>query len=131
MDSMDSKQIKKLVTLLIIFAIVWQVYNYTYRAKHGDYLSQIKIADVPESIKCAFNDPGCEEANIDGWALVHALMYFIIGLIVPGYYLLIIAISLLFEISQPYFGNKARYVVNPLINITSYTIGSLLSNKIF
>ena len=128
MISSNTNQIKKIVVLLIIFAIIWQIYNYTYCAHNGDVLKNIKIADVPYSVKCAFNEPGCEEGNIDGWSLVHGLMYFIIGLIAPNQYLFIIAISIIFEIIQPYLGNKARYIINPLINITGYAIGSLLSN---
>ena len=128
MISSNTNQIKKIVVLLIIFAIIWQIYNCTYGARNGDVLKNIKIADVPYSIKCAFNEPGCEEGNIDGWSIVHGLMYFIIGLIVPNQYLFIIATSITFEIIQPCFGNKSRYIINPLINITSYTIGSLLSN---
>ncbi|XWV25250.1 hypothetical protein QJ856_gp0522 [Tupanvirus deep ocean] len=124
----NTEQIKKIVILLIIFAIIWQIYNYTYRARYGDFLKNIKIADVPHSVKCFFNEPGCEEGDIDGWAIVHGLMFFIIGLIVPNQYLAVIVISIIFEIVQPYLGNKARYILNPLINLTGYAIGSILSN---
>jgi len=120
-------QIKKLIVLLIIFAVVWQIYNYTYRARYGDFLGNMKIANVPYSVKCFFDEPGCDKGDIDGWAVVHGLMYFIIGLIVPNQYLLIFVISIVFEIIQPYLGNNARYILNPLINMTGYTIGSILS----
>jgi hypothetical protein len=132
MPSTNTDQIIKIVILLIIFAIIWQIYNYVYhpnQIRHGDFLKNIKIADVPHSVKCFFNEPGCEEGDIDGWAIVHGLMYFIIGLLVPNQYFAIIVISIIFEIIQPYLGNKPRYIINPLINITTYAIGSILSNR--
>ena len=123
----SSQQIKKLIVILIIFAVLWQIYNITYRAKYGDYFGNMKIADVPFDVKCFFNESGCEEGDIDGWSLVYALIYFIIGLIIPNQFLIVIIVSVVFEILQPYFGNNARYIINPLVNITGYGIGSLMS----
>lgn len=124
-----SEQLKKLIVLLIIFAILWQIYNITYRQKYGDYFGNMKVAEVPHSVKCFFNEPGCEEGDIDGWSIVYALIYFIVGLIIPNQYLAVIVISILFELAQPYFGNRSRYIINPLVNITGYGLGSLLSKN--
>lgn len=125
----NAKQILQIMILLIIFIVIWQIYNYTIEPIGGDFLSNIKISDVPNNIKCFFNEPGCEEGNIDGWAAAHAVIFFIIGFIVPNQYLAIIIISIVFEIIQQYLGNKSRYILNPLINLTGYTIGSLFSCK--
>ena len=124
----NTEQIKKIIVLLIFFAIMWQIYNYTYRTRYGDYFSNT-IVDVPYSIKCFFNEPGCEEGNIDGWSIVHGLMFFIIGLIVPNQYLVILIISIILEFIQPYLGNNARYIINPLINLTGYTLGSIMNSN--
>ena len=125
----DSKQIKKIIILLIIFAVVYQVYNFSYKAKHGDILSNIKFADVPDSVKCFFNEPGCSKGNIDGWSLMHGLMFLIIGLIVPNQYFFVIIISIALEILQPFIGNNARYILNPLINLTGYAVGSVINRS--
>ena len=125
-----SEQLKKLIVLLIIFAVLWQIYNIIYRQKYGDYIGSVKVAEVPHSVKCFFDEPGCEDGDIDGWSIVYALIYFIIGLIIPNQYLAVVVISILFELVQPYFGNKSRYIINPLVNITGYSLGSLFSKHI-
>lgn len=125
----NSDQIKKIIVLLIIFAIVWQIYNYTYKSRYGDFLGNSKLADVPNTLKCFFGEDRCEEGDIDGWTIVHGLMYFIIGLVIPNQYLAVIIISIIFELIQPYLGNGSRYIINPLVSITGYTIGSLISPK--
>jgi hypothetical protein len=123
----NTEQITKIIILLIIFAVIWQIYNYTYLKQHDDFLGKMKIVDVPYSIKCFFNESGCEEGDIDGRAIVQGLIYFIVGIIVPNQYLAILVISIVFEIFRPYFGNKARYIINPLINLTGYAIGSIVN----
>jgi len=119
----------KIILIIIIFVIVIQIYNIFYKSKYGDYFKSIKIADVPDSVKCFFKEPQCEEGNIDGWSIVHALLYFGIGLVFPGHYITIIVISIIYEIIQPYLGNQPRYIINPLINLTGYSLGSVASKK--
>ena len=77
--NLTNKEIKKLIVILIIVAILWQIYNITYRVKYGDYLGKTKIAEVPYDVKCFFNEEECEKGDLDGWSLVYALIYFIIG----------------------------------------------------
>jgi hypothetical protein len=124
-----NNQVQRIIVLLIIFVIIYQVYNLTYRARYGDSLTNFKFFEVPDSIKCFFGEDKCDEGDIDGWTLCHGLMYFIIGLIVPSQYLLIILISIIFEMIQPYFGNSSRYIINPLVNLTGYAMGSILSPR--
>lgn len=124
-----SGQIQQIILLLIIFVIIYQVYNYTYKARYGDYLSSTKFMDVPYSVKCFFGEDNCEEGDIDGWTIIHGLMYFIIGLIVPDHYLFILGVSVAFEFVQPYLGNSSRYIINPLVSLTGYAIGSVLSPR--
>lgn len=127
----DYKEINKIIILLVIFAVMWQIYNYIYRVSNNDHLSNIKIADMPFSIKCFFGEPGCDEGNIDGWTIIHGLTYFIIGLIVPNQYLAIVIISILFEIVRSCLGNNVRYILNFLVNMTGYGIGSVMSPSVF
>ena len=126
----NKQDIKTIIIIIIIFAIIFQIYNITYKSKYGDPLTKMKISKVPYELKCAFEEPGCEEGDIDGWTLMHGLMYFIIGLIVPNKYLIIFVISILWEIIQPLFGNNARYIINPLVNLTGYGIGSIVKNSL-
>ena len=125
--SSNPEQIKKILVLLVIFAIIWLVYNNIFKVKNNGYPSDTKILDVPYSIKCFFNEPGCEEGNIDGWSVVHLLVCFIIGMFFPNRFLVIIIFSVAFEIIGSRLGKQPRYIINPLINITGYAIGSLMS----
>ena len=79
MANRQSDQIKKIIIILVIFAVIIIIYNATYKARYGDFLSNFKISDVPNSIKCFFGEDNCEEGDIDGWSIIHGLMYFIIG----------------------------------------------------
>lgn len=105
---------------------MWKIYGYS----NSKFLSSIKISNVPHSIKCFFNEPGCDTGNIDGWTLMHGLAYFIIGIIVPDHYLFIVIVSIIFELAKPYFGDNARYIINPLVNLTGYAIGSAINKKL-
>lgn len=128
MDS-TKEDIKKIMLLIFMFAIVWLIYNYTYKARYGDILQNMKIMDVPHAVKCYFGEENCDEGNIDAWSLLNMFVYFVIGYIVPGHYLLIIIVSIAFEIVKPMFGSNAKLIVDPLINLTGYAIGSMLSPK--
>jgi hypothetical protein len=121
--------IKNIIILLLIFTLAWQLYDFTYKARYGDFLKNIHVADVPYEVKCFFGEENCDEGDIDGWSLISLVVYFIIGYLVPNQYLFIIAISILFEISKPIFGSNAKIIVDPLINLTGYAIGSLLSGR--
>lgn len=125
----SKETIQKIIIVIIIFVVILVIYNFTYKSKYGGYISNVKISDVPYAIKCAFEEPGCEEGNIDGWTLVHGIMYFIIGLFVPNRFLVILVISIIWELLQPLMGNSARFIINPLVNLTGYAIGSLVRDN--
>ena len=119
----------KIILVLIILIVIWQIYNIIFR--NGYLITNIKIAEVPRSIKCVIEQPGCEDGDIDGWSILHALMYFIVGIIIPDQYLVILIISVIYEFVQPYIGNhSARYIINPLVNLTGYALGSIVNKSI-
>ena len=126
----STKDIINIIILVLIFAIIIQIYNYTYKNKYGDILSRKKLAEVPYEVKCAFEEPGCEEGDIDGWTLLHGVIFFIIGLIIPNKFLAVLIISVIWELVQPLLGNQPRYIINPLTNITGYAIGSLVRDTV-
>ncbi|AUV58325.1 hypothetical protein mvi_353 [Megavirus vitis] len=82
--------------------------------------------EVPHSVKCAFGEKTCQEGDINGWSMMQAFIYFIVGLIIPDKYFLIIIISVVIEIIKPFFGITPRYIIAPLLNITGYILGSSL-----
>lgn len=94
-----------------------------------DPLSNIQIAEVPYDVKCFFGERGCDRGDIDAWTLIYGLLYFLIGLWVPRRYLLVTAIAVTYEVVKPILGNQPKYIINPLVAITAYTIGSLLGTR--
>lgn len=115
---------KQIILIILIFTII-----ISYIRLLSNHQYNFKIVNIPYSIKCAFKEPGCEDGNIDTYSMIHALIFFILGLLFPNNYIIIFIMSIIIELLQPFIGNKARYIINPLISITSYSIGSLIKNK--
>lgn len=119
---------KNKITYVVIILVLLQLYTSTYQSKYNS-LSNFKISNVSNSIKCIFNEKNCEQGDIDGWSVLHFFVYLCIGYVAPDKYLNVFIISILFEIIQPYLGNSARFIINPLCNLTGYAIGSLLTKN--
>jgi|SRR5579872_1979626 len=86
--------------------------------------------NVPVEVKCKFEEPDCMEGDIDGWSIAYGLAYFITGLLYPDRYLAIIIICVMTEILGPCLGFKSRYIINPLIAISTYGLGSIIRFKL-
>jgi hypothetical protein len=125
MNKADTR-INKIIAIFILIAIVSLVFIFLYKNDHSDILSKTKLMDVPYSVKCFFKEPGCEEGNIDGWSIVYLLFFFIMGLIIPKKYVLVFLITIAVEIFKPCIGGRSKYIINPIIGMTGYAIGSLL-----
>ncbi|AKI80228.1 hypothetical protein QJ850_gp471 [Acanthamoeba polyphaga mimivirus] len=126
MSCITTNNVKILIILIIFVVIVWQFYYYA-TSKHNNNFLNKKIAIVPHDIKCLFNQPNCSEADVDGWSLIQAFIYFIVGLIIPNKYLIIIIVSIILEILKPFIGFEPKYIIAPLLNTTGYIVGSMLS----
>jgi hypothetical protein len=122
-------QTGKIIVLVIIFTLIYWLYSATVKAKYDETLTH-KIVEVPDALKCFFGEDRCDEGDIDYWTLLHGIVYFIIGVLVPDQYLIIVLISIGFELFQPYLGNSSRYIINPLVNLTGYAIGSVLNKSV-
>ncbi|BCS83038.1 hypothetical protein QLL95_gp1085 [Cotonvirus japonicus] len=125
MSFITSYQIKNLVILIIFLVLLWLLYFYFIKNKYN--FGNTKIAVVPMEVKCLFKEQGCDDGDIDTWSLIQAFIYFIVGLIIPDKYLLIVMIIIILEIIKPFFGFKPKYIINPLLNVTGYAFGSFLS----
>jgi hypothetical protein len=86
-----------------------------------------KLVEVPVGIKCRFEEPDCMEGDIDGWSICYGIVYFIVGLLYPNYYLNIAIFAVGVEIGSHFIIGKSRYIMHPLIALTTYSIGSLIS----
>jgi len=115
--------------IIIIVIITWIIYFFTFCEKIGIFLTNRKLIEVPYSVKCFFGEDKCEEGDINGWSLVNLILYFIIGVTLPGQYLLIIILAIVFEFLKQYVGYQSTYIIGPLIKITGYSLGSLLAPR--
>lgn len=122
----DCASIVKIIILIIIFSLI--IYFAKKITGKGKYLNN-KFVQLPYSVKCAFGETGCEEGDIDGESILYSLIFFIIGLIIPGQYLAILIIAVIYEMIKPYVNLRAKYIINPLLNFTAYSLGSLLSQN--
>jgi hypothetical protein len=123
------KNIMKIITMLLFFALFVLSYNVLYANKFGDVFSNIKLIEVPVEIKCFFGENGCMEGDIDMWTFIYAVFYFLIGYFIPNYYFTIFIISLLIEICQPLLRNNPKLIINPLIFLSAYFVGSNVSYR--
>jgi len=88
-----------------------------------------KLIGVPMDIKCAFQENMCEDGDIDTWSIIYFVAYSIIGYNYPNQYLVVLFISILVEIVSMWMGYPSRMIMNPLISITGYGVGSAFNRR--
>lgn len=84
---------------------------------------------VPYGLKCYFNEDGCERGNITIFSFFHFIGYFIIGFLIPDYYWTIIILSYACEFLELGLGFTTKFIIDPLINISAYALGSAASSQ--
>jgi hypothetical protein len=82
---------------------------------------------VPYGLKCLFGESGCERGNISFLSFFHFIGYFVIGVLIPDYYWEIIILSYACEFIELGLGFTPHFIVDPLISIAGYAVGSALS----
>jgi hypothetical protein len=90
---------------------------------------KIIIFNPPESIKCFFGERYCQEGYINMWTIFHFFIYFFAGLYVPHKYGVILFISIMCEIIENILGFPSKFIIDPVVNLTGYFIGSQLSSS--
>lgn len=115
--------------IYLLSAIIWYVYNATYRKVYGDVVDKLPTIEMPYFMKCPVKYAKCEEGYIDGWSYLHIALHFIAGFFFPGEDLFVIFLSYLTEAMEYFAGYRARFIVDPLINYVSYKIGELFNPR--
>ena len=125
-------QVNIVLIIILVSCIIWWVYNRFIRP-HGHFLGKT-IYDPPQWFKCLIpnisNNPNknkCEKVNVDGWTVMHIVMYFFLGMVIPGKYLFILILSIVCELFEYYSGWRARWFIDPIANVFGYWLGSLLA----
>ena len=124
--------------LLLIGAtwcMLWWFYNYCIRSPTCNPLGTI-LMHVPPWIQKltpkVSSDPkknNTKLLNIDGWSIGHFLIYTSIGLFFQGKYAEVLLISLLCETYEYMTGWRARWLLDPAVNLLGYTFGTFLETQ--
>ena len=105
--------------------IVFRWLFYTEQRKKD--MEKTPKIEVPSCVKCVVKYNKCEEGDLNVWSFIHLICYTVIGYFVPGLYLTIIYVSVVFEIIEIGMGNTSKIIVDPVTNLLGYFIGSSLS----
>ena len=129
-------EINYILVILFVSCLVWWSYNCFVRPKKH-FLGET-IYDPPHWFKCnplvkniSINPKKnkCEKITVDGWTVMHIVMYIVLGMFIPGKLLFVLVLSVVCEIFEYFSGWRARWIFDPAANILGYWIGSLFVIK--
>lgn len=123
-DELKKNNLKKFLIIILLLVAIFLLYYFIT----GDNPLRIKIVDIPYSVKCYFKEEQCETGYIDGWSLLSAFIYLLAGYLFPDKHFWALAIAIIIQFVQPFFGIHSKYIIDPLLDITFYSIGSLVSD---
>lgn len=119
----------KLAFAFAIVTFLWFItVVYRYWSKESK-IKQMNIINIPYSVKCTIGDKNCEDGDITSWTIGHFIIYMIVGLFVPNCYVEVLIISIACEMLESALGHTSKFIVDPIINLIGYTIGSQFSRK--
>lgn len=119
---------KYFVVYCIVIALAY-IYFFHIEPNHGDIISKAPSVDILGDAKCIVNYKGCEHEKIDGWIGVRMLIFSIIGMAFPGKHLFVFNRSALAEFLKLSMRYPARPVINPLVSLIGYWVGSSLVDQ--
>lgn len=129
---MSYYKINVLLLILVIWCIPWWVYNRFLRTKEFHPMGT-HVLYTPRWMSCAIpyvsTNPKknhCENVKFDGWSIGHVLIYFTLGMFLPGYWWQILVLSVLSEAFEYIVGWRARWIIDPLANMVGYLLGHLV-----
>lgn len=115
--------------LALAFAILMTFWFITIYIRYVYSIPESKhyLFRVNDEIKCFIGEPGCENSDPSLWTVGHFIVFLLIGIYVPGLYLEIFVISIIFEGFEYSIGHTSRFIIDPIVNLSGYIIGSQLS----
>lgn len=119
-------KIKLYKAYLTLLAIMY-IYIYHISEKYGDFLNDIHI-DILGNLKCSINYDGCESQILDGYGIFRAVVFFGIGIINPHSHMHMGILSMILQIYAILLGSKKNHMLNPILNMVGYSLGSATCN---
>jgi len=121
----ENKKYNKLALAFCLLLIFWFI---TIFIRHVYPLPEpITLFEVNNEVKCFVGEPRCENGTIKIWTIGHFLVYFFIGLYVPGLYIEIFIVSIIYEWFEYAVGHGSKFIVDTTANMAGYILGSQLS----
>jgi predicted membrane channel-forming protein YqfA (hemolysin III family) len=126
-------EINLILMVCIGSVIVWAWLSYSHQN-----LLDAELWKPPTWLQCMFPDvssapknSNCRKViNVDGWSISHIAAFFLVGLVAPSHYFAVLLFSIAFEYGEYVVGQRARWIMDPLANLSGYAVGSLLSGSI-
>jgi hypothetical protein len=128
-DVFKNDEYNKLCLAYSIFIILWLCtisFRYALQPKKNNH----KFLQLPTGLKCLFNENNCQNADFTFFTIIHIVSYIIIGYYVPDQYVIILIVSVLCEFMEYFMGFQAKFILDPIVNIVGYFIGSQLNKYI-
>lgn len=119
----EYNKIIQIILILIVILIVSSVMK-----NNNVEILDDTLLKIPYKIKCFIGEKNCDKGDVGILSLVFLLLFTILGIIYPNKYIIIIFMALFLEIIKPLFGFPSMYIIGTLMNLTGYTIGSLMIN---
>jgi len=118
--------------VLCFWCAPWWFYNAFIRSDSFNPMG-LQVLPTPQWLSCGIPyvswNPAknkCENVKLDMWSLGHLLIYFTLGLLVPDQWLAVFLISLGCEAFEYAVGWRARWLMDPLVNMAGYALGHLV-----
>lgn len=121
------------LVVLMLWCIPWWAYNRFVRSREFHPMGAIKWEGTPRWLSCAVpyvstnpkkND--CAAVKVDAWSAGHVLIYATVGMVLPGHWLAVLALSIACEAFEYAVGWRARWLMDPAANLLGYAIGHLV-----
>ena len=130
---MDYKKNLGILFILTFFSIFWCVYNTFFRPEDPNkpHFMGYSLIEYPKKLQAFLPIIAKRFKNIqydkyfDMWSLVHFIIYFISGLLIPNQYLFVIFLSISCEIFEYFAGYRCK-MSDIFINFIGYFLGSLI-----
>ena len=131
-DTFKNNEYNKLCLGYAVFLLGWLctiVFRYIFLHYYPRPQSEGTIIEIPYGLKCLISDPQCAKADFCLFSIIHIVCYIALGYYVPNQYVIILVVSILCEFLEYFMGFQSKFILDPIINIAGYFIGSTLRNQ--
>ena len=131
-DTFKNNEYNKLCLAYAIFILLWLCtisFRYVFLHYYPSMMRNDKpMFELPYGAKCLFGEEDCEKADFTIFSVIHIVSYIAVGYYVPDQYIIIIIVSILCEFLEYFMGFQGKFVLDPVINVLGYFIGSQIKH---